>query len=131
MGILAVRYLSPIVTGCLLQTIRFELSFLFRVATGDSGMQTGRESIGRPIGFELFDDVDVEELAERAAHRALTKLNARPAPSGTMPVVIGSGGGGVLFPKHVAMGLKQIWLTNKHQSLLEKLGKVWLVSWSR
>ena len=52
-------------------------------------MQTGRESTGRPIGFELFDEYDVEELAETAAQRALTKLNARPAPSGAMPVVIG------------------------------------------
>ena len=39
-------------------------------------MQTGRESTGRPIGFELFDEYDVEELAETAAQRALTKLNA-------------------------------------------------------
>ena len=51
------------------------------VATGDAGMQTGRESTGRPIGFELFDEYDVEELAETAAQRALTKLNARPAPA--------------------------------------------------
>ncbi len=46
-------------------------------------MQTGYESIGHTIGFELFDRVDVEELAREAARRALTKLSARPAPSGT------------------------------------------------
>ena len=91
------------------------------VATGDTGMQTGRESIGRPIGFELFDDVDVEELAERAAHRALTKLNARPAPSGTMPVVIGSGGGGVLFHEACGHGLEAD-LVNKQASVFA--GKV-------
>ncbi|MEG3586962.1 MAG: TldD/PmbA family protein, partial [Actinomycetota bacterium] len=76
------------------------------VATGDAGMQTGRESTGRPIGFELFNEFDVEELAERAAQRALTKLNARPAPSGAMPVVIGSGGGGVLFHEACGHGLE-------------------------
>ena len=76
------------------------------VATGDAGMQTGRESTGRPIGFELFDEFDIEELAERAANRALTKLNARPAPSGAMPVVIGSGGGGVLFHEACGHGLE-------------------------
>ncbi len=76
------------------------------VATGDAGMQTGRESTGRPIGFELFNEYDVDELAERAARRALTKLNARPAPSGTMPVVIGSGGGGVLFHEACGHGLE-------------------------
>ena len=61
------------------------------VATGDTGMQTGFQSIGHTIGFELFDRVDVEELAREAARQALTKLDARPAPSGTMPVVIKHG----------------------------------------
>ncbi len=76
------------------------------VATGDTGMQTGRESVGHTVGFELFDRYDVEDLARRAADRALTKLNARPAPSGQMPVVIGSGGGGVLFHEACGHGLE-------------------------
>ncbi len=76
------------------------------VANADAGMQTGRESVGRPIGFELFDEVDIAELAQRAAQRAITKLRARPAPSGTMPVVIGKGGGGVLFHEACGHGLE-------------------------
>ncbi|MCX6510673.1 MAG: TldD/PmbA family protein [Actinobacteria bacterium] len=76
------------------------------VATGDAGMQTGRESVGHTIGFELFDMYDVDQLARNAADRALTKLAARPAPSGQMPVVIGSGGGGVLFHEACGHGLE-------------------------
>lgn len=76
------------------------------VATGDTGMQTGRESIGHTIGFELFDRYDVADLAARAAERAVTKLGARPAPSGQLPVVIGSGGGGVLFHEACGHGLE-------------------------
>lgn len=76
------------------------------VASGDTGMQTGRESIGHTIGFELFDRYDVAELAQRAADRAVTKLAARPAPSGQLPVVIGSGGGGVLFHEACGHGLE-------------------------
>ena len=76
------------------------------VASGDSGLQTGRESVGHTIGFELFDRVDVEELAGRAAGRALTKLDAVPAPSGEMPVVVGPGGGGVLFHEACGHGLE-------------------------
>jgi TldD protein len=76
------------------------------VATGDTGMQTGRESIGHTVGFELFDLYDIEELARRAAQRALTKLSARPAPSGQLPVVIASGGGGVLFHEACGHGLE-------------------------
>jgi len=76
------------------------------VASGDTGLQTGRESVGRTIGFELFDETDVTDLARRAAQRAITKLNARPAPSGTMPVVVGPGGGGVLFHEACGHGLE-------------------------
>ena len=76
------------------------------VASGDTGMQTGVQSIGGTIGFELFDDNDVEELARRAAQQALTKLRARPAPSGSMPVVIKCGTGGVLFHEACGHGLE-------------------------
>ncbi|MDQ3462144.1 MAG: TldD/PmbA family protein [Actinomycetota bacterium] len=76
------------------------------VASGDTGMQTGRQSVGHTIGFELFDRYEVEDLARTAAGRAVTKLSARPAPSGTMPVVIGAGGGGVLFHEACGHGLE-------------------------
>ncbi len=76
------------------------------VATGDTGMQTGRQSVGHTVGFELFDRYQVEDLARRAAGRAITKLAARPAPSGEMPVVIGAGGGGVLFHEACGHGLE-------------------------
>jgi TldD protein len=76
------------------------------VASGDTGMQTGYQTLGRTVGFELFDAYDVEDLARTAAQRALTKLAARPAPSGTMPVVIGPGGGGVLFHEACGHGLE-------------------------
>lgn len=76
------------------------------VAVGDTGMQTGRESIGSTVGFELFDKHAVDELARAAASRALTKLAARPAPSGSLPVVIKQGGGGVLFHEACGHGLE-------------------------
>ncbi len=77
------------------------------VATGDTGMQTGRESVGHTVGFELFDSYDVAGAgAARAAQRAITKLAARPAPSGEMTVVIGPGGGGVMFHEACGHGLE-------------------------
>ncbi len=76
------------------------------VADGDAGMQTGFQSMGHTVGFEIFDTVDVEELARDAARQALTKLGARPAPSGAMPVVIKHGTGGVLFHEACGHGLE-------------------------
>src|SRR5690606_24623219 len=43
------------------------------VANGDTGMQTGRESIGRTVGFALFETYDVEDLARRAARREIAR----------------------------------------------------------
>lgn len=76
------------------------------VAHGDTGMQTGFDSVGHTMGFELFDKVQVEDIARIAAQRALTKLKARPAPSGALPVVIKAGSGGVLFHEACGHGLE-------------------------
>ena len=82
------------------------LSRVSAVADGDTGMQTGFQSMGHTVGYEIFDTVDVEELARDAARQAISKLNARPAPSGSMPVVIKQGTGGVLFHEACGHGLE-------------------------
>lgn len=76
------------------------------VAAGDTGMQTGYEAPGRSVGFELFDEFDPEEVARRAARRAVTLLDAVPAPSGKLPVVLKRGAGGVLFHEACGHGLE-------------------------
>ncbi len=76
------------------------------VALGDSGFQTSYETVGRTAGFELFDDVSVEEIARVAARRAIAKLSARPAPRGVTAVVLASGSGGILFHEACGHGLE-------------------------
>jgi TldD protein len=80
--------------------------FVTCVASGDSGMQTGSESLAYALGFEMFDEHPVEEAAAKAARRAITKLDARPAPSGVLPVVIKRGSGGFLFHEACGHGLE-------------------------
>jgi TldD protein len=76
------------------------------VAVADTGMQTGLEAPGRTVGFELFDEIDPEDVANTAADRALAMLRARPAPSGKLPVVLKRGAGGVLFHEACGHGLE-------------------------
>ena len=77
------------------------------VATGDTGMQTGYEAPGRTMGFELFDDVRARGRRPHARpQRALTLLDAVPAPSGRLPVVLRRGAGGVLFHEACGHGLE-------------------------
>lgn len=72
------------------------------VAAKDGEIQTGHEAPGTLGGYELFRDFPPEEAGQAAASQALTMLEARPAPSGPMAVVIANGTGGVLF--HEACG---------------------------
>jgi TldD protein len=76
------------------------------VAVGDTGMQTGMEAPGYTVGFEYFDEHVPEDIARIAAQRALSKLSARPAPSGKVPVVLKRGAGGVLFHEACGHGLE-------------------------
>jgi TldD protein len=76
------------------------------VALGDTGMQTGYDVAAKTIGWELFDEYDVEELAQNAARRALTKLSARPAPSGKLTIVLNKGAGGTMFHEACGHGLE-------------------------
>ena len=94
------------------------------VASGDTGMQTGRESVGATIGYELFDTVSVDDLAAAAATRAITKLSARPAPSGRVPVVIKQGSGGVLFHEACGHGLEADHIAKELSVFAGKVGEL-------
>jgi len=93
--------------GVLVEDDQVRTRFMVQcVAVGDTGMQTGYEGPGRTIGFELYDEIDVEDVARTAARRSLEMLKARPAPSGKLPVVLKKGAGGVLFHEACGHGLE-------------------------
>ncbi len=75
------------------------------VAKRGDTTETGFETLGGHRGFELVAD-DGEAIAEQAARKALTLLDADPAPAGAMPVVVGGGFGGVLFHEMTGHGLE-------------------------
>ncbi|MFN3476653.1 MAG: TldD/PmbA family protein [Candidatus Methylomirabilales bacterium] len=76
------------------------------VAADSRGIQTGLESVGGTLGFELFEESPPELVAEKAARRALRMLEARSAPAGRMPVVLSSEAGGTMIHEAVGHGLE-------------------------
>lgn len=72
------------------------------VASNGTENQEGSSSPGRSMGLELFDQISPESIGAEAARQALVNLRAVPCPSGTMPVAIENGFGGVIF--HEACG---------------------------
>jgi TldD protein len=94
------------------------------VASGDTGMQTGYETAALTVGFELFDLRSIEDVAAEAARRAVTKLSARPAPVGVVPVVIKSGSGGVLFHEACGHGLEADHIVKDSSVYTGRLGEL-------
>ncbi len=76
------------------------------IAVQDTIVQTGYEPIGGFIGFELFEQHNIESLALKAAGRAVMMLSARKAPGGRMPVVIASRAGGTMIHEAIGHGLE-------------------------
>jgi TldD protein len=92
------------------------------VARRDGRVETGTDTRGGHAGFELLSD-DPEQVAEHAARRALTLLDARDAPSGRFPVVVGNGFGGVLLHEAVGHGLEADAVQKRASVYAGKLGE--------
>jgi TldD protein len=75
------------------------------VARRNGRVETGTDTRGGHAGWELLEDRP-EEVAAKAAERALTLLDAVDAPTGRLPVVVGNGFGGVLLHEAVGHGLE-------------------------
>lgn len=72
------------------------------IASDDHESQTGHAAPGLSVGLELLERHAPQQVGREAAEMALTNLRGKPAPAGTMPVVIGNAFGGVIF--HEALG---------------------------
>jgi TldD protein len=73
--------------------------------------QKGRREQGSSGGgarrdFRMFNDQLIADYVDEAVRQALVNLESRPAPAGTMPVVLGPGWPGVLLHEAVGHGLE-------------------------
>ena len=93
------------------------------VAARDGEIQTGHETPGMLAGYELFRLFPPEEAGRVAAAQALTMLEARPAPSGPMAVVIANGTGGVLFHEACGHSLEADAVYKKASVFMGKMGQ--------
>ncbi len=93
------------------------------VASGDAGLQTGYQPFAVTRGFEALSDEVIESTARQAARQALTKLRARPAPSGDLPVVLAGGSGGILFHEACGHGLEADAILKQASVYANRLGE--------
>jgi TldD protein len=93
------------------------------IAKRDSRVETGHETLGGHVGFEILE-TDPTDVAQRAARKAVIALDAVDAPSGKMPVVVGNAFGGVLLHEAVGHGLEADHIQKRSSVWAGKLGEM-------
>ncbi|MFL6581517.1 MAG: metalloprotease TldD [Burkholderiales bacterium] len=68
--------------------------------------EQGNAGGGGRFDYAYFTDAVLAEYAAKAVHQAVTNLSARPAPAGTMTVVLGPGWPGILLHEAIGHGLE-------------------------
>jgi len=72
----------------------------------DGRREQGSAGGGGRFEYAYFTDAILEDYARKAVAQALTNLEARPAPAGTMTVVLGPGWPGILLHEAIGHGLE-------------------------
>ncbi len=76
------------------------------IAEQNGRRETGSSGGGTRGDYSHFTDEVLDRYARQAVSQALTNLESRPAPAGTMTVVLGPGWPGVLLHEAVGHGLE-------------------------
>ena len=76
------------------------------IAEQNGRREQGHSGGGGRAGLAFFDDSVLSRYVDEAVGAALTNLESRPAPAGTMTVVLGPGWPGVLLHEAVGHGLE-------------------------
>ena len=94
------------------------------IASGENGTQTGSDSPGFSMGFEVFrDKIDPESCGKEAARVAVTMLHAPECPAGYLPVIIDGGFGGVIFHEACGHSLEATSVSKGNSEFCGKLGQ--------
>ena len=72
----------------------------------DGRREQGSSGGGGRFDYTYFTDDIIDDYAKKAVDQALVNLAARPAPAGTMTVVLGPGWPGVLLHEAIGHGLE-------------------------
>lgn len=78
---------------------------------------------GKGLGYELLEDINIEEMIESTAKTAVDKLDAKDFKGGELPVVIAPGFGAVIFHEACGHGLEATSVAPHLSVFSDDLGK--------
>ncbi|WP_025872492.1 metalloprotease TldD [Methylobacillus glycogenes] len=76
------------------------------IAEHNGRREQGSAGGGGRFDYSYFTDEVLQDYAQKAVHQALVNLEARPAPAGSMTVVLGAGWPGILLHEAIGHGLE-------------------------
>lgn len=76
------------------------------IAEENGNREQGVAGGGGRFDYAYFTDEVLRDYAAKAVHQALVNLAAKPAPAGTMTVVLGAGWPGILLHEAIGHGLE-------------------------
>jgi len=93
--------------GLLAADVRPLVRLSLQVIAEENGRrEQGMAGGGGRFSYAYFTDEILQDYAQKAVHQATVNLDARPAPAGTMTVVLGSGWPGILLHEAIGHGLE-------------------------
>lgn len=93
------------------------------IAEQNGRRQRGFRSLSGRSGYELFEKESPEDVAANASRQAITLLDAREAPAGSMVVVLGNGRGGVLLHEAIGHGFEGDFIRKKTSLFTGRIGE--------
>ena len=76
------------------------------IAEENGNLEQGVAGGGGRFDYAYFTDDVLRDYAAKAVHQAVVNLSAKPAPAGTMTVVLGAGWPGILLHEAIGHGLE-------------------------
>jgi len=76
------------------------------IAESNGRREQGSSGGGGRFDYSYFTDDILQKYAQKAVHQAIVNLDARPAPAGSMTVVLGAGWPGILLHEAIGHGLE-------------------------
>jgi TldD protein len=76
------------------------------IAESQGRREQGSAGGGGRFDYSYFTDDVLQDYAKKAVHQAIVNLDARPAPAGSMTVVLGAGWPGILLHEAIGHGLE-------------------------
>ncbi len=93
------------------------------IAEQNGRRESGSSGGGGRTDYAHFSDEVLDSYAKQAVSQALTNLESRPAPAGTMTVVLGPGWPGVLLHEAVGHGLEGDFNRKKTSAFSGRIGQ--------